>query len=452
MGTGDGSTSGNIPLSGSIPLLIVFIVFIVAGAYFAGAESAYSAVNQIRIKSKADDGNKRAKGVMYILNRFDKALTTLLVGNNVTHIAAASVATVIATRIFSVRGTDTTTFAFSMLCTVVSTAIIFLFSEMIPKSLANDRCDTLSLLLNGSLRFFMKLLTPISAFFGLISNAASRLFAKEEQPSITEEELGEIIDTAEEEGVVDEEQGDMLKSVLEFSETRIRDVMTVERDVKLISATASEAEIIAAIRATNHSRIPVYSGTPDHIVGTLRVRHYLIEYNRKRPVKLRQLLAAPYFVTEDANVDDTLSDMRQHKHHMAIVVDKDKKMTGIVTVEDLLEELVGEIFDEEDVVDRNFQALGGNHYLVNTHMLMGSLYERMGLDKAPRGIATKPLISFLLEKSGRLLEEGESFLYEDLEFTVETVEEGRPAEVDVHILDEQDLAMRRSATEGEVQK
>lgn len=452
MGTGDGSTSGNIPLSGSLPLLIVLIVFIVAGAYFAGAESAYSAVNRIKIKSKAEDGNKRAKGVMYILNRFDKALTTLLVGNNVTHIAAASVATVLATRIFSARGTDTTTFAFSMLCTVVSTAVIFLFSEMIPKSLANDRSETLSLLMNGSLRFFMKLLTPISAFFGLISKAASKLFSKEEQPSITEEELGEIIDTAEEEGVVNEEQGDMLKSVLEFSETKIRDVMTMERDVELISATASESEIIAAIRATNHSRIPVYSGTPDHIVGTLRVRHYLIEYNRKRPVKLRQLLAAPYFVAEDANVDDTLSDMRQHKHHMAVVVDKDKKMTGIVTVEDLLEELVGEIFDEEDVVDRNFQALGGNHYLVNTHMLVGNLYERMGLAKAPRGIAAKPLISFLLEKSGRLLAKDESFLFENLEFTVETVEDGRPAEVDVHILDEQDLARRRAATEEEVQK
>lgn len=467
MSTGDGSTAGSIPLSGSlpllsassvgdalasnIPLLIVLIFFVIAGAYFAGAESSFSAVNRIKIKSKADDGNRRAKGVMYILNRFEKALTTLLVGNNITHIAAASVATVLATKLFEHRGEAyIASFGFSMACTVVSTAIVFLFSEMIPKSLANDRSETVSMLANSSLRFFMKALAPITCIFGFISRAASRMFASEEQPSITEEELGEIFETAEEEGVVDEEQGDILKSVLEFSGTKIRDVMTMAKDVESISLTATEEEIITAIRDTNRSRIPVYSGTPENIVGTIRVRHYLIEYSRKRPVKLRQLLAAPYFISEDANVDDTLSDMRQHKHHMAIVQDDARKMVGLVTMEDLLEELVGEIFDEEDVVDRNFQPLGGNHYLVNTHMLMGSLYERMGLPKPPRGIVAKPLISFMLERTGRLLGETESFIYENLEFTVEAVEEDRPIEVDIHILDEETLAQRLAATQEEV--
>lgn len=447
-----GSTPGNIPLSGVLPLLIAFILFILFGAYFAGAESAFSAVNKIRIKSKADEGNKRAKGVLYVLNRFEKALTTLLVGNNVTHIAAASVATVIATRIFSAKGTDTSTFRFSLLCTVVSTAIIFLFSEMIPKTLANDRSETITMLTNGSLRFFMKILTPFSAFFGMISKGVSKLFAKEEQPSITEEELGDIIDTAEEEGVVDEEQGDMLKSVLEFDDTKIRDIMTMAKDVESIPLNATEEVVVAAIRATNHSRIPVYSGTPDHIVGTIRIRQYLIEYNRKRPVKLRQVLAAPYFVQENALTDDVLNDMRQHKHHMAIVTDEENKMVGIVTVEDLLEEIVGEIFDEEDVVDRNFQSLGGNHYLVNTRLPLGVLYERMGLPRPPAKLEKKSLLTFLRERTDHLPGEGETFLYENMEFTVEAVENGRPVKVDIHILDEEDMAERRAAAQGEVEE
>ena len=175
---------------------------VIGGAYFAATESAFSAVNKIKIKALADDGNKRARGVMRILNHFDEALTTLLVGNNVTKIAGASVATIIATYLFAHKGEAfLNSFAFSIMCSAASTAIIFLFSEMIPKSLANDRSQSVSLFFQGSLRFMMRLLSPISGFFGLISKGASRLFAgKEVPPTITEDELVEIIDTAEEEG------------------------------------------------------------------------------------------------------------------------------------------------------------------------------------------------------------------------------------------------------------
>lgn len=426
----------------TIPLWIAFVFFVLAGGYFAGAESSFSAVSKIRIKAKAEDGNRRAKGVLYILNRFDKALTTLLVGNNITHIAAASVAAVLATRMYADTGVNTSSFSFTMACTVVSTAVVFLFSEMIPKSMANDRSETVSLLAAGSLRFLMRVLTPISAFFGLISKTASRLFAAKEEPSITEDELVEIIETAEEEGVVDEEQKDILKSALEFDHTLVGDVMTMAKDMELLNVASSTEEILDTIRNSLHSRIPVYAGSPERIIGTLRVRRYLMEYSRNPKVRLRNMLTPPYFVREDAKIDDLLDDMRQHKHHMAVVVDDEKRAVGLVTIEDFLEELVGEIFDEEDVVDDNFQALGGNKYRVNSHMLMGELYERMGLATARRQIASKPLISFMLEVTGGLPAEGESFLYENLEMTVLAVEQQRPTEVLIHILDEEDLAAR----------
>lgn len=436
-------------MDSSIPLWIVFAICVVGGAYFAATESSFSAVNKIKIKTMADDGKRRAKGVLFVINRFDKALTTLLVGNNVTKIAAASVATLIATDMFKDKGPEfLNSFGFSIAVSAASTAVVFLLSEMIPKSFANDRSESVSLFFQGSLRFLMKLLAPISAFFGLISTAASRMFAKKEaEPSITEDELMEIIDTVEEEGVVDEEQGDMLKSALEFGDTVVSDIMTMARDMESLNAAAAIDEVLEVIRNTNHSRIPVYVGDQNRIIGTLRVRKFLTEYRRNPKVKVRALVSQPYYVTETAKISDVLTDMRQHKHHMALVRDNDKKITGLITIEDILEELVGEIFDEEDVVDQNFQTLGGNRYLVNTHMQMGELYERIGLSAAPRAIAAKPLLSFMLESIGKLPEAEETFLVDDLEFTIETVENQRPTRTFVHVLDEEELAARAAAAE-----
>ena len=440
--------------SDSIPLWIIFFICVVGGAYFAATESSFSAVNKIKIKALADDGNKKAMGVMHILNKFDQALTTLLIGNNVTKIAGAAVFTILATDIFREKyhASDAflDSFSFSMICSVLSTVIIFLFSEMIPKSFANDRSETVSLFFQGTLRFLMKVLKPFSAFFGLISTFVSKVFSKKEvEPSITEDELTEIIETAEEEGVVDEEQGDMLKSALEFAKTTVGDIMTMEKDIDYICLNASAEEILDVIRNTNHSRLPVKADNSDRVVGILRTRTYLIEHKRNPSIKLRSVIKRPYFVRKDAKIDDLLTVMRQHKLQIAMVQDDDKKVIGLVSIEDILEELVGEIFDEEDVVDQNFQALGGNKYMVNTHVLVGNAYERMGLKPAPRKIAAKPLLSFILETIGHLPEEEEAFMFENMEFTAKTLVDGRVTEVIIHILDEDDLAEMEAAKSGE---
>ncbi len=438
----------------SIPLWIVFFVCVVGGAYFAAAESSFSAVNKIKIKALADDGNKRAHGVMFILNKFDKALTTLLLGNNVTKIAGAAVFTILATDIFREQfgATDDflDSFAFSMICSALSTVIIFLFSEMIPKSFANDRSETVSLFFQGSLRLLMKILKPFSALFGIISNFATKLFCKKEaEPSITEDELTEIIETAEEEGVVNEEQGDMLISAIEFAKTTVGDIMTMEKDIDFIRINATTEEILDAIRNTNYSRLPVKAENSERVIGVLRTRTYLLEYKRNPRVKLRSVMKPPYRVKKDAKIDELLTVMRQHKLQVAMVLDDDKKIIGLVTIEDILEELVGEIFDEEDVVDRNFRALGGNKYIANTHILVSEAYERMGLGNAPRGIAAKPLLSFMLETLGHLPSEDESFMYGDMEFTATTVVDGRITEVIIHVLDEDDLAALEQERSGE---
>ena len=436
--------------SDSIPLWIIFFVCVLGGAYFAATESSFSAVNKIKIKALADDGNKKAQGVMFVLNKFEKALTTLLLGNNVTKIAGAAVFTILATDIFREQYGKSEefldSFAFSMICSVLSTVIIFLFSEMIPKSFANDRSESVSLFFQGSLRLLMKILKPFSAFFGLISDFASKIFSKKEvEPSITEDELTEIIETAEEEGIVDEEQSDMLKSALEFAKTTAGDIMTMERDIDFVRVNATTDEILDIIRNTIHSRLPVKAENSERVIGILRTRTYLIEHKRNPNIRLRSVMKPPYFVRKDAKIDDLLTEMRQRKLQVAMVLDDTKKVVGLVTIEDILEELVGEIFDEEDIVDQNFRTLGGNKYMINTHMLMSTAYERMSLGGAPRRIASKPMLSFILETLGHLPEEDETFLYENISYTAKTIENGRLTEVLVHILDEDDLAALKEA-------
>lgn len=441
--------------SDSIPLWIIFIICVIGGAYFAATESSFSAVNKIKIKAMADDGDKRAKGVIYVLGKFDKALTTLLIGNNVTKIAAASVFTILCTDIFRDafgKGDEfLDSFAFSMICSVLSTAIIFLFSEMIPKSMANDRSESVSLFFQGTLRFLMKILSPLAAFFGIISTKASEMFSKKDaEPSITEDELAEIIETAEEEGVVDEEQGDMLISAIEFTKTTVGDIMTMEKDMNYIAVNWTNKQVLEFITNTVHSRLPVKAANSDRIIGVLRVRTFLKEYRKNPRIEVRSVMTAPYIIRENTKIDKLLTYMRQHKLQMAIVQDEKRKVVGLVTLEDILEELVGEIFDEEDIVDTNFQALGGNKYMVNTHIVIGEMYDRMGIGKAARGISTKPLLSLVLETLGRMPgEDEEPFLYENLEITPKTVENGRLTEVVIHILEDEELSAYKADQLGE---
>lgn len=310
--------------SDSIPLWIIFIICVIGGAYFAATESSFSAVNKIKIKAMADDGDKRAKGVMFVLGKFDRALTTLLIGNNVTKIAGASVFTILCTDIFrDVFGKNDDfldSFTFSMICSVLSTVIIFLFSEMIPKSMANDRSETVSLLLQGTLRFLMKLLSPIAFVFCIISSKATELFSSDEaEPSITEDEFTEIIETAEEEGVVDEEQGDMLKSAIEFTKTTVGDIMTMEKDMNCIVVNWPNKQVLDFITNTVHSRLPVKAANSDRIIGVLRVRSFLKEYRKNPRVEVRSVMTSPYVIREDTKIDKLLTYMRQHKLQMAIV-------------------------------------------------------------------------------------------------------------------------------------
>lgn len=418
-------------------LLIVFVALVSFSGYFSATESAFTTLNKIRIKSQADEGDRKAKLALYITNHFERALTTILVGNNIVNIAAASVATVIATQLLAPSGLDEDTI--NIICTVYVTVVVFIFGEMIPKSLAGDRSESIGLLFAPPLRLLMKLFTPIVAVFSFLNKLVSRFFKAEEEPSITEDELYEIIETVEEEGIVDEEQSDMLKSALEFSATTAADVMTVRQDIIYIDISMSNEQIKDLIMHTTHSRIPVCDGDPDNIIGTLPIRAFLKEYLKNPNLELRSLLIPAFFVKASANIDDLLTIMRQHRYYLAVVIDDKASTIGIVTIEDFLEELVGEIWDEDDVVDPDFIKMGGNYFRVTSRMTVGEAFSRIGLPAPEFAVAQKPLISFVFDHFGRMPEEEESFTFGQTELIIEEIKDHRLSQIVIHILEQEEV-------------
>ena len=417
-------------------LLIVFVALVSCSGYFSGAESAYTALNKIRIKSQADEGNRKAKRALYITNHFERALTTILVGNNIVNIAAASVATVIAAQLLGDSRLDEDTI--NIICTVYVTVVVFTFGEMIPKSLAGDRSESIGLLFALPLRLLMKAFTPVVAVFSFLNKQVAKVFKPEDEPLITEDELYDIIDTIEEEGIVDEEQSDMLKSALEFAGTTAADVMTVRQDIVFVDLSMSNEQVKDVIMHTTHSRLPVCNGSPDNIVGTLPIRAFLKEYLKNPELELRSLLIPAFFVKSTANIDDLLTIMRQHRYYLAVVIDDKASTIGIVTIEDFLEELVGEIWDEDDVVDPDFIKMGGNYFRVTARMTVGESFARIGLPAPAHSVAQKPLISFILDTLGRMPEEEERFDFQDVEIIADEVKDGRLTQVVIHIPDDKE--------------
>ncbi|MEI3057322.1 MAG: hemolysin family protein [Eubacteriales bacterium] len=429
-------------------LIAIFVLFVILGGYFACCESAFSAMNKIRIKNLAENGNRKAKNAMYVANNFDRALTTLLIGINITHIASASVSTLYVTRVFGDEMSEGATLA----CTFITTGIVFLFSEMIPKSFANDRPDTVALFTASSMRVMMKVFYPLARFFGFISDFFSRLFKHEETPSITEEELYDIIDTAEEQGVMNEEQSDMLKSALDFDEICARDVMTMRDDIQYVDVNMPNSKLIGKIKTIPHSRIPVCDGSLDNVVGVLPIRNYLRAYIKDKNVNMRTVMLKPHFVRCTDNIDDLLDSMRQHKIYLGIVRDENNRVCGIVTIEDFLEELVGEIWDEEDVVEEDFIKLGGNRFLVSPTLTLGDVFERMGVElpaNADRA-ASQPVGVWVQERFGRLPEEDESFMFGNVEVSVDEVSDTRVTGLIFRIVDENTENEPEDAKKAEV--
>lgn len=319
---------------------LLFVFFLLCSAYFACSETAYTAVSKVRLRTMADKGNRRAKTALWICDRFDKTLTTILIGNNVFHASCASLSALLVMRQFSAE--------YVVYGTIVTTIIVFLFAEMIPKSLAKARSEEIALLFSGSMAFLVRFLTPVSYLFSGISNLLSRVLASENNGTVTEEDLLNIIETIEDEGVLEPEKQALVNSAVEFGQKVAEDIMIPMDKVICISSNTPTDKLAEYVRTLPYSRIPVYEGRSDNIVGILPVNVFMSRYVMKAPIMLRKILLKPYVFDRKTEISELLQRMRLNKLHMVFICDENRKKLGIITMEDILEELVGEIQDESD--------------------------------------------------------------------------------------------------------
>ena len=325
-------------------LFALLLFLIIGGGYFAASETAFASVNALRVRQRAENGETSAQHAQYILDHFNKALSTLLIGNNIMHIGTASIATYLVTKLWGEGYT-----AYS---TLVTTVVVFLVAEMIPKQFAKDKPETMAILFAPSLHALMVLLTPVSVFFDTLAAIITKILPKRQEPTVTEDELAYLIDTlveseSEPEG---KRRSALLRSALDFDRRTVEQVMTPLDQMVGVELTMSHDEVRSIIREHKHSRLPVYLGTPDNIVGILDIRTYIREtLTGGKKIRLHQLLRKTVRVPGTKRIDDLLDEMTQSRTHMCAVADDAGSVIGIITVEDILEELVGEIMDEDDI-------------------------------------------------------------------------------------------------------
>ncbi|MFA5006405.1 MAG: hemolysin family protein [Candidatus Izemoplasmatales bacterium] len=370
------------------PLLALMLALLAVSAFFSMAEMAFSAVGKVRLKTLVDQNAHGSKKALWIAENFDRTLTTLLVGNNLVNIANTSVAVVFFSSLFASLPNATT--VVSIVNTAAMTIMILIFGEILPKSAAKMNPEKMCLRISGFLYFLIRVMTPITfPFRKLNSRVVQRLDAGGEQkPTVTEDELETIIDTMEEEGSIDGEEADMLQRVLDLSDITVEEIMTPRVDMVAIDIEKTVEEITDMFIKHKFSRMPVYDGNSDNIVGILYERDFFTKLIKNRTFNVKKILRKPLFVPATTKVDALIELLQGENNHMAVVVDEYGGVDGIVTMEDALEELVGEIYDEHDDVEKNVVKRDQNTYVVDADFDLKRLFEDLELGTPPESEAT----------------------------------------------------------------
>ncbi len=328
-----------------IPRSILILFLILLGGSFAGSETALSYCNRLRMKKRAEEGDERAARVVYILDRFDKALSTILIGTNVCYVFASTFAAILFIRRLGTAG--------AVISTVIMTLLIFFFAETIPKNIARANSDAYALVCAVPVKLLMILLTPLTALLSGIGWVVKRLLPREkEQPTITEDEFTTIIDSIQEEGLMEPEETRLIKSAVEFSDKTAGEIMTPLKDMVAVSITEEPEKLKELILREKYSRLPVYAGSPDRIVGILQTKDYLQLILKKKEPDISSIMKLTYDVPPEIKLDELFEGLGRRRTHMAIVIDVSGSALGFVTMEEILEELVGEIYDEDDTSDK----------------------------------------------------------------------------------------------------
>ena len=400
------------------------IVFLLCmAAYFAVAETAATSVSRIRLKTRLDQGDQKAKRALYVQDNFDRAISAILIGTNIVHISTATLTTVLVTRTWGA--------SWVALGTIVCTIAVFFAGEMLPKSIAKRYSERCALATAPSLCFFMRIFAPLAKALSHIGEFFSNLAKGEPEITVTEDELYDIIETMTDEGELPEDRAELVHSALEFADVTVERVFTPRVDVAALDVNTPPEKILSFIREQRHSRLPVYEGSIDNIIGVLQIRKYVRVYLRERKYpELRSLLDAPCFVHQSTSIDELLEELNRQKVSLAVVTDNYGGTMGIVTVEDIIEELVGEIWDEHDDVVEDIRHQTDGSWLVSGSASVDDVAEELDVkDKDEEEIDAVAIGGLVQEKLSRLPKVGDRFTWGQFEGTVTRATNRRVQEV-----------------------
>ena len=385
----------------NVILSVVVVLLVAISAFFSGSETAYSSVNDIRMKSLADDNVKGARKAVYIIEHYNKTLTTILVGNNLVNIACTTIcAYLFASAILNPTWANIAN-------TLVMTVVILIFGEILPKSFAKQSSEKLALRFSGVMYALVKGLTPITFIFLRLQD---RLVKQEQntEPTVTEDELEDIINTMEDEGVIDSKDADLIQGVLDLNDRCAYDIMTPRVDVTAIDIHESVDNIKNTFLDTQYSRLPVYDGTIDNVVGVLSQKDFFATILNKRIKPVKDLMSEPLFISEKLKVDEIIRQMQGAKKHLAIVLDEYGGTSGIVTMENAIEEIVGDIYDEHDEIESNdiIKDESKDTYIVGGEVELEDLFDKLHIEHLPDSQYTN-VAGLLYERCSDLPTEGE---------------------------------------------
>ena len=403
---------------------LIAVVLLLLAAYFAVTETAIASVSRSKIKAKAEHGDLRAEKAQYVLDHFDQAVTTLLICTNIVHIAAAAIVTVAVTARWGLSAVSVST--------LITTIVVFFVGEMLPKSIAKSYSERFTLSNSGTLKVLMAVFSPLAAALTAIGHGAASLTRGDPEISVTEDELYDLIEDMTEEGTLDEEQGDLISSALQFGDVTVESILTPRVDLAAIDIDDSPEEILAQIKAQNHSRLPVYEGSIDNIIGILQIRKYIKSYlHLGSNMDLRPLLDEALFIHQSTNIDELLPIMSRRKQNLAVITDNYGGTLGIVTVEDILEELVGEIWDEDDVVEEAVVELDDGSYEVDAEESVSDVFEQLGFEdpEEDEELVNTLMGEWAYEQFTAIPQAGDSFVYHSLQVTVSEMEHNRKLRV-----------------------
>ena len=430
-------------------LWVALVVLVAFSAFFSASETAFSSLNQIRLKSRAEDGDTSAARVLAMAEQYDKLLSTILIGNNIVNIAAASIGTILFTQMLGAERGATVS-------TIVLTIIVLIFGEVTPKSLAKEMPEKVATAVSPFLVLLMALMTPLTWLFTQWKKLLGHFVHSGEADTITEGELMTMVSEAENDGELTDRESELIRSAIEFDDVEVEEILTPRVDVVAVADDIPLEELAQTFAESGYSRLPVYHGTIDNIIGVVHEKDFYIA-RLKKATKIDDLVVPTLYTTGSTQISQLLRTLREQHHHLAVVVDEYGGTEGIITLEDILEELVGEIWDEHDEVTEDFRKQSDGSWLVSGSASVDDLYEELDLPE-DEDIDSNTVNGLVQEKTCHLPKVGDRFTLGEYDGVVTRTAKRRVTEVrltpaapaeDAEKDDEKEKRFSRIAQRGE---